>query len=123
MARDVNAALDRAMRAHFDDDVRLTRQELEAALRAAERLAFTLDEVLAPLRHQDRLASAKTRDLSIGGKPAVAFEWTMQHNGRTYHRRELYVLHDNHLFTAHFIGLDESLDLFERVVDSIEFPK
>jgi hypothetical protein len=122
VARDVNAALDRAMRAKLDNDLKLMRHELETALRAAQRLQLTLDDVLAPLR-KDRFASTKDRDLSIGGKPAVAFEWTMQHNGRTYHRRELYVLHRNHLFTAHFIGLDESLGLFDRVVGSIEFPE
>ena len=122
VARDVNGALDRAMRAHFDNDPTLTRRELENALRAAQRLQLTLDEVLVRLR-KDRIASTKARDLTIGGQPAVAFEWTMQHNGRTFHRRESYVMHRNHLFTAQFIGLEESVALFDRVVESIGFPE
>ncbi len=122
VAHDVNAALDRAMRAHLDGDPNATRQELEAALRAAKRFRLTLEDVVGPLR-KERFASTSERKLTIGGEPAVAFEWTMQHDGRTFHRREAYVMHRNHVFTAHFIGLDESIALFDRVVESIEFPE
>ena len=48
---------------------------------------------------------------------------TLQLYGKTYHRREMYLEHAGHVFTVRFIGLEESLPLFDRVASSIEFPQ
>jgi hypothetical protein len=40
----------------------------------------------------------------------------------TYSAREVYFVHNSHLFVCTFIGLPESMAVFEAILASIEFP-
>jgi hypothetical protein len=37
--------------------------------------------------------------------------------------REVYFVHNSHLFICTFIGLEESLAVFEAILASVEFPQ
>jgi hypothetical protein len=82
------------------------------------------DAVLDPLRKQvgDRFDSIEQKRFLAGQRDAISFDWTFGHHQRTYHRREIYLMHDGHLFTVRFIGLPETLPLFDRVAASLDFP-
>lgn len=129
VAEDVNAALYRARTAYRIGDRELARRETEKALVAARRFHLTLGDVLEkaalePLRRQSNLpADIQRKHIRVGGEPAVMIEWTIQLDGRTFIRREAFVVHASHLFVIRFIGLGESLPLFDRVLESIEFPQ
>lgn len=127
VAEEVNAALGRANAFYLNGDPKMARAELQNALASARKLRFTLDDVLEKaalrnLRQEASFASAERRNLQVGGEPAVSFEWSMELSGRRYLRREVFVVHNSHLYVARFIGLERSLPLFERVTASIEFP-
>ena len=128
VAAEVNAALRDARTSYLTGDRELARRQTRQALEAAKRFRLTLDDVLEnvalePLRRQEPASSRGTRsDLRIGGEPAVMIEWPFQHNGRTFIRREAFVVHASHLFVVRFIGLKKSLPVFDRVRETIEFP-
>ena len=65
------------------------------------------------------------REATIAGEPAVIVDYTVKVPERphTYAAREAYVVHNSHLFIATFIGLKESLAVFDAIVASIEFAK
>ena len=130
VAEEVNDALSRSRTWYLNGDRKMARAELDTALAAARRFRLTLDDVLEkaaiePLRQQEaaHFASFDRRDVQVAGEPAVAFAWTFEHSGRTYARREVFVMHRSHLYVARFIGLEKTLPLFERVLASIEFPQ
>lgn len=128
VAEEVNAALHRADMFYLNGDPKMAHGELRNALVAARRLRFTLDDVLEKaalktLRQESTFAVAERRDVQVGGEPAVSFEWSMELSGRRYLRREVFVVHNSHLYVARFIGLESSLPLFERVTASIGFPQ
>ena len=129
VSADVNTALRDARTAYITGDRELARRHTQQALAAARRFRLTLDDVLEtaalePLRRQEPASSGATpRAIRVGGEPAVMLEWPFQHNGRTFIRREAFVLHDSHLFVVRFIGLKKSLPVFDRVLESIEFPR
>jgi len=101
VAEGVNAAIDRSTSDYLNGDQAGARTELENALAEAQKLQFSLADLVAtPSR-----------------------SWTSERNGHVYVNREMYFLRRNHLFTARFIGLNESLPLFERVVATIELPQ
>ena len=118
VAANVNSALDRASSAYLNGDHTSAHAELETALAEAEKLKFSLDDVAALESH-----SGERRSTRVANEPAVSIEWTSERNGHHYVNRDLYFVHRNHLFVARFIGLTRSVSLFERVVDSIEFPQ
>lgn len=127
VAEEVNAAIGRAQTFYLNGDLKMARGELQNALASARRLRFTLDDVLEKaalrtLRQEASFATSERRNLQVGGEPAVSFEWSMELSGRRYLRREVFVVHDSHLYVARFIGLETTLPLFERVTVSIEFP-
>lgn len=59
---------------------------------------------------------------TIGGVPARRLDYAIFVKSRWYTAREYYVVRNNCMFIAEFLGLEESLPLFERVVESIAFP-
>ena len=128
IASEVNAALRNARTAYVAGDLELARRHAQQALAAAKRFRITLDDVLekaalVPLRRQEPAsAGAPQKQILIGGEPAVMLEWPFRHDGRTFIRREAFVVHNNHLFVVRFIGLKESLPVFDHVLESIEFP-
>lgn len=130
VAAAVNAALERASAANLKDDRERAGREVAAALAEADRLRFSLTDVIGvvifrPERRQEpeRYTLLGRRDATIAGQPAVLVDYTFDGPERRYSAREAYVVRNNHLFVATFIGLKENLELFDRVVASIEFPE
>lgn len=130
VASDINAALGRAATAFRMNDRDGARTELRMALGAAERLGFRLGDVLdavvfAPERREEpqRWSVVGRREATIGGEPAVIVDYTFQTPERKLYGREAYVVHDSHLFVATFLGLEENLRVFDRVVESIRFSR
>ncbi len=130
MAADINAALGRAATAFRMNDRDGARTELRVALGAAERLGFRLGDVLdavvfTPERREEpqRWSVVGRREATIGGEPAVIVDYTFQTPERKLYGREAYVVHDSHLFVATFLGLEENLRVFDRVVESIRFSR
>lgn len=129
IAAEVNDALSRAQDAYLNGDPKMARAEVENGLAAARKLRLTVDGVaeraiLEPLRQRagQHFHAIQRKRTQLGARDALLFEWTMELDGRTYHRREVYVMHENHLFTLHFMGLPEMTELFDRVAASVEFP-
>ena len=128
VAKDVNAALRNARTAYVTGDRQLARRHTQQALVSAGRFRLTLDDVLEkvalePLRRQEPAsAGAARKQIRIGGEPALMVEWPFPHHGRTFIRREAFVVYDSHLFVVRFVGLKKSLPAFDRVLESIEFP-
>ena len=134
VAKRVNTALNSALYAHKKRDLERTRAELETALQAVEELQFSLGDVIDGVIFQPEKRNEPQmykllgrRDVKIAGEPAVTVDYTVHVNDRLgdrlYYGREAYVMHNNHLFVAKFIGLKESLSLFDNVVASIRFPQ
>jgi hypothetical protein len=129
VAEAVNDKLDLAVLAHFNGDMEGARAEIAGAAAEADRLQFSLGDVLdrvifSPERRQEpeRFTLVGRRDVQIAGAPAVVVDYTFDHDQRLFHGREAYVVHANHLYVATFMGLKENLALFDRVVASTEFP-
>jgi hypothetical protein len=61
-------------------------------------------------------------DTLAAGVLARRLDYAIFIKERWYVAREYYFLHNNCMFIAEFLGLEENLVLFERVVDSITFP-
>lgn len=130
VAADINAALGRATVAFRVNDRDGARTELGVALGAAERLVFTLGDVLdavvfTPERRAEpqRWSVVGRREATIGGEPAVIVDYMFDTPERRLYGREAYVVHDSHLFVATFLGLQENLRVFDRVVESIRFSR
>jgi len=128
VAEEINAALGRATAAFRMNDRARARTELGVALGAAARLRFTLGDVLdavvfTPERRQEpqRWRVVGRREATIGGEPAVIIDYTFDTPERRLYGREVYLLHDSHLFVATFLGLERNLRVFDRVVESIRF--
>ena len=129
VATEVNAALDRALVAHFADQPEAARAEIAAALAAARGLKLSLGDVLErvafrPEGHEEPEAVRvlARRQVVVGGEPAAAVDYTRRLPNRLYRGREVYLMRDNHLFIATLFGISESRPLFDRLVASIAFP-
>jgi hypothetical protein len=123
------ASANAAFRIHDKD---AARSHLEAALLEADRLHFSLADVIdrvefKPERRQEpeRYQMLGRRETTIAGEPAVIVDYTVKVPERInpFAAREAYVVHNSHLFIGTFIGLKESLAVFDAVIASIEFPK
>jgi hypothetical protein len=123
-----NEAIDRALNAHFDNRPDDVRWEIDTAMRIADRTHLTLDDVLArvefrPEQRNDpkRYTITGRKVFEVAGEKAVSIDYTIDlPEGRRWNR-EVYVMHDNHLFVARFIGLEQNLPLFDRVVATLSF--
>ena len=108
------------------------KAHLEAALAEASRLHFSLAEVISRVefrpegrQNPEWYRLLGRRETEIAGVPAVIVDYTVKVPERlhTYSAREAYFVHDSHLFICTFIGLQESLAVFDAILASIEFPK
>jgi hypothetical protein len=61
-------------------------------------------------------------DTLASGQIVQRLDYSIFIKSRWYIAREYYLLENNCMFVAQFLGLEESLPLFERVVESITFP-
>ena len=123
------AQADAAWRSHDRD---AAKAHLEAALAEAQRLNFSLVDVIdrvefKPERRQNPqdYTLLGRRETVIAGEPAVIVDYTVTvpDRGRTYAAREAHLVHNSHLFICTFIGLQETLAVFDAIVASIEVPK
>jgi len=131
MGEQVNSAMDRAVSAARNGESRVVCRELETAREQAGRIVFRLDDVdedeLVVFRTGDRVSDqaftlvGRSRT-GVAGEPAFRRDYTFEHRGHLFIGRELFVMHNNRLFAAHFHGLEENLPLFEGMIDSIVFP-
>jgi len=73
---------------------------------------------LVPAKSFTLLGTSRTE---VAGHPAVRRDYTFDYR-HIFIGRELFFMHNNRLFVAHFHGLAENLPLFEGMIDSIVFP-
>jgi hypothetical protein len=127
----INTEVGRADLAFRNRDRDAAKAHLEAALAEAQRLHFSLADVIdrvefKPERRQEpeRYRVTGRRNTIVGGEPAVVVDYTVTvpERARTYAAREAYVVHNSHLFICTFIGLQESLAVFDAIIASIQFP-
>jgi hypothetical protein len=126
----VNDEVGQASMAYRNRDRDSAKAHLEAALAESARLRFSLDDVIArvefkPERRQnpEYYQMLGRRETTIAGEPAVVVDYTVKvpERPQTYAAREAYVVHNSHLFICTFIGLQESLAVFEAMLASIEW--
>lgn len=129
VAERVNEALQRSETARRSGDFNAMRMEVAAALADAQLLHFTLPEVIerAIFKPEQSANAARyknlgRREIQVAGEPAVVLDLTLDLPEGKRYLRKVYVMHNDHLFAAEFIGLEESLPLFDKVVASITFP-
>lgn len=130
VAARVNESLGRAMLAHINGDREAVRRELGGAAREAEQLELSLGDVIErvefrPEKRQEpaRWRVLRRREGQVAGHPAVFVDYLFLGPERTLACRDVYVMHDNHLFTASFLGLERNRAIFDRVVASIHWPE
>jgi len=126
----VNQSMDRAVESARNGDEFGVCRELETAREQAGRIVFSIDDVpdedlvvfrtggLVPAESLTPLGTSRTE---VAGHPAVRRDYTFDYR-HLFIGRELFVMHNNRLFVAHFHGLAENLPLFEEMIDSIVFP-
>jgi hypothetical protein len=128
----VNDEVGQANAAYRNRDRDAARAHLEAALAEANRLRFSLHEVISrvefkPERKQnpEYYQLLGRRETVIAGETAVIVDYTVKvpERPQTYSAREAYFVHNSHLFICTFIGLQESLAVFDAILASIEFPQ
>jgi hypothetical protein len=132
MANVVNLEVGRAAGAFRTGDRSSAKAHLETALAEAEKLHFSLADVVSrvefkPEKRQEPENYTLTgrRETTIAGESAVVVDYTVTvpERQRTYTCREAYAVHNSHLFIFTFIGLPETLAVFDAVIASIEWPK
>jgi len=131
IAERVNSEVGQASAAYRNRDRDAAKAHLEAALAEASRLRFSLADAIdrvefKPERKQnpEYYQLLGRRETVIAGEPAVVVDYTVKvpERPQTYSAREAYFVRNSHLFICTFIGLPESLAVFEAILASIEFP-
>ena len=132
IAERVNGEVGEASAAYRNRDRDSARAHLEAALAEASRLRFSLDDVISRVefkaerkQNPEYYTMLGRRETTIAGEPAVVVDYTVKvpERPQTYAAREAYFVHNSHMFICTFIGLQESLAVFEAMLASIEFPQ
>jgi len=132
IAEVINSEVGQAAAAYRSHDRENAKAHLETALAEAQRLHFSLAEVIdrvefKPERQQepDKYKLTGRRETTIAGEAAVIVDYTVTvpERARTYAAREAYVVHNSHLFIATFIGLEQTLAVFDAMLASIAFAK
>ena len=130
IAERVNTEVGQASMAYRNRDRDGAKEHLQEALAAAERLHFSLAEVIdrvefKPERKQnpEYYQMLGRRETTIAGEPGVVVDYTVKVPERlqVYSAREAYFVHNSHLFVCTFIGLKETLAVFDAILASIEF--
>lgn len=128
-ARDINAALDRAMTDYLADSPSFVASDLDAALRAASAYQPTLAEILPLVRlrpermqEPERWRIGYEHDTVLAGLPAFASDDTLITPERPLPYREIFWVVKGCPFKAVYQGTPANLPTFYRLVDSIQFP-
>lgn len=130
VAREVNAALDRAVSDLLGGHPGFVATDLDEALRVASSYEPTLEELLPhirlrPERMQEpgRWRIGYERDTTLAGHPAFASDDTLITPERPLLYNEIFWAVNGCAFKAVYQGTPGNLDTFARVVDSIRFPE
>jgi len=128
----VNHEVGQASIAYRNRDRDAAKAHLEAALAESSRLHFSLDEVIARVEFKpERRENPEwyqmlgRREATVAGERAVIVDYTVKVPERqmTYSAREAYFVHNSHMFICTFIGLQESLVVFDAILASIDWQK
>lgn len=131
VAEAINTSVSRADVAFRSRDRAAARAHLEAALTQAERIQFSLADVIdrvefKPEKRQepDKYKITGRRETTIAGVPGIIVDYTVNvpERARTYTAREAYFVYNSHMFICTFIGLPETVEIFDKMVASIAFP-
>jgi hypothetical protein len=132
IAERVNTEIGQASVAWRNRDREAAKEHLQAALAEASRLHFSFSDAI------DRVAFTLDgkqnpewyhllgrRDATIAGEPGLIVDYTVKvpERPQTYSAREAYFMHNSHMFVCTFIGLQESLVVFDAILASIQFPE
>jgi hypothetical protein len=101
-----------------------TRAEREGQVRY--QLGDFIDEVRfdpAVLTEATRTHAGELVPATVGGEHAMRLDWEIDHRGHTYVGCDYYVLRNNCLFIASYMGLEKNRDVFDRLVETITFPE
>jgi hypothetical protein len=127
----INQALDRTLEAVRTGDNTAARRDLEIAREQAGRIEITLDDVaekelfvfrIGGRIREDQFQDGSRSRLEIAGEPAAQRDYVFTDRGNTFIGREVFVMHNNRLFTIAFHGLEEHLPIFDDMLDSVVFP-
>lgn len=128
-AEAVNTSLDRAMEALLRSDRVAVRREVMAAEIAAADLRITLDQVAGrvefrPEGHPDpgRYRVLARARITLANLPARRVDYEVHLPEGVRRCSEVYVMRQNHLFIASYIGLASHLAVYESVIASMVFP-
>ena len=126
----VNDEVGQASVAYRNRDRDVAKAHLEAALAESSRLHFSLDEVISRVefkpeskQNPEYYKMLGRRETVIADERAVVVDYTVKvpERPQTYAAREVYFVHNSHLFICTFIGLQESLAVFEAMLVSIQW--
>jgi len=128
-AEAVNTSIDRALDALVRGDRRGVERELKAAEISAAGLCITLDQVVGEVEFRpeghpepERYRVIGRSRIRLANLPARRVDYEVRTPEGLRRCSEVYVMHENHLFIASYIGLGSHLPLYERVIASIVFP-
>jgi hypothetical protein len=131
LADQVNASIERAREAFVDQDLDRARRDIQIARDQAGRIRYSLDDVIDLVMFspdgfavfREGIHALDPVSIEVAGEPAVQKDYTKRgEEGEDIYGREIYVLHNNRLFVAGFLGQQHNLALFERIVDTFFFP-
>jgi hypothetical protein len=129
-SRAINASLDRAVEDYLGGNRAFVASDLEAALRGAMAYEPGLAELLPAIRlwpermqEPDRWRLGRDRDTVWAGRPAFASDDTLIAPEQTLLYHQVFWVVKGCAFKATFQGRPENLNVFHRVVDSIQFPE
>lgn len=132
VAKAANANLDIAKKAYMAKNHQGTRDAITQALNLATNIVYTLDHVNDRVTKEQEskkeYPKSEVSDLaatSVGDFPATAFDYKFYEDWRKtdFNGRQVFVVVNNRLFKAAYIGLEGDLGLFDSVVSSIAFPE
>jgi hypothetical protein len=125
----VNTTLDRAGQAYRDDEMFTVRRELSLALEQVGRIRYTIDETVDSVlftaeKNQvyPKLEVEEPTTGELAGEPIVEVHFRFESHGDFFVGRRIYLVHNNRMFELGYQGREENLPLFERILESVNFP-
>jgi len=132
LARQANARLDAARQAYRARNYRRVRDAITEARNIAQKITYSLahvqdklDEVVKRKRALPQAQVTDPHTVNLRGYPATTFDYQFYEDWRktTFYGREIFIVANNRLFSATYIGTKDELPVFNAVVDTISFPK
>lgn len=124
-----NAALDRAERAFGDESRLFTQTELKLAYEQARKIRYSIDDAVGRVLFTaernpvyPKLVVEEPLRQELAGRTAIVVHFTFEGHGVPMIGRRAYMVVNNRLFEFGFQGREANLLLFERLLESVEFP-